>query len=274
MSKCKSIRKQFVDALYDELETEEKNQFHTHLVECDACTRAYADLASTLGIMDHRSRPEPDDVFWTGYWDRLAPQLEPASEHRGAWWKNLIPEISTVPRWAFQATAAAAILVVGIFIGKNTIAPTDPRSYRLTEAAASSPEFVSLQNRVGRYLDRSKVLLLGIVNFDAETEDPSTLNLSRKREISQGLVHEAGLLRDELSDYSTQDQLIGLIADLEVILMQIANLEEEHDLDAVDIVRSGVDRKGVLLKITLEEMRRPVQPDTPPINDTKTNSTV
>jgi len=47
-----------------------------------------------------------------------------------------------------------------------------------------------------------------------------------------------------------------LVSDLEVILLQIANLESEHNLSTIEMVQSGVDRRGILLKINLEEMRQ------------------
>jgi hypothetical protein len=57
-----------------------------------------------------------------------------------------------------------------------------------------------------------------------------------------------------LSD--THDRrLEKLVGDLELILMQIANLEEKEDLPEIELVKDGVDRKGLLLKINLEQMR-------------------
>ena len=55
--------------------------------------------------------------------------------------------------------------------------------------------------------------------------------------------------------------LRALIDDLEVILLQIANLEAEHDVPAIELVRSGVDRRGILLKIQVEQMRRTPAPE-------------
>ena len=53
-----------------------------------------------------------------------------------------------------------------------------------------------------------------------------------------------------------QNQIYNLISDLEVILLQIANLESEYNLPAIEMVKNGVDRKGILLKINIEEMRK------------------
>ena len=63
------------------------------------------------------------------------------------------------------------------------------------------------------------------------------------------------MLKDDLTD-ANRRKLYQLVSDLEVILLQIANLESQNDLPAVEMIRSGVDRRGILLKINLEEMER------------------
>ena len=81
----------------------------------------------------------------------------------------------------------------------------------------------------------------------------NTLNLDRQQQISENLVREAGTLKAELTE-PAQQRLRRLVTDLELILVQIANLETEHDLSAIELVRSGVDRNGLLMKINLAEM--------------------
>ena len=50
-------------------------------------------------------------------------------------------------------------------------------------------------------------------------------------------------------------RLRELVFELELILIQIANLETTGDLEAVDLIRDTVSNKEVLLKINLEKMR-------------------
>lgn len=260
MSKCRHIRTLFVDALYDEWTVEQKKEFKMHLNRCSECFKAYTDFTATVKTMSQRKRIEPDPDFWTGYWDRLLPQLEAPTRKpslvrdRRRW----IPELFPLPRWVYQTAAAVAILVIGIFIGRMVLGPAQSEKTipQWTKRREVSPELASYENRTGRYLEKSKVLLLGIINFDPETEDPITLDFPRKQQVSQDLIREAGVLKEGLTKYGAQDRLIELVSDLEIILLQIANLEKEHDLSAIDLVRSGVDRKGILLKINVEEMKR------------------
>ena len=261
MSKCRTIRSLFIEALYDELSSEQKKAFKAHLKSCPKCSEAYAGLTSTFKTMSRRKRIEPDQNFWTGYWDRLAPKLQETAR-RPSVVKNKpqrrVPDIFPAPKWVYQIAAAVALLVIGIFIGKGMFGPSSTKMAvpQFTEKREISPELASFENQTDRYLEKSKVLLLGIINFDPETEDPIALDFPRKQQISQNLVQEADVLKKGLTQYGAQERLIELVSDLEVILLQIANLEKEHDLSAIDLVRSGVDRKGILLKINIEEMKR------------------
>ena len=112
----------------------------------------------------------------------------------------------------------------------------------------------SLEARADRYLERSKVLLLGLVNMEPGQES-RLLNLEREREVAHELIEESGALKAELSD-ANQRLLRALIDDLEVILLQIANLEAQYDHSAIEMVQRGVDRRAILLKINVTEMHR------------------
>jgi hypothetical protein len=67
-------------------------------------------------------------------------------------------------------------------------------------------------------------------------------------------VAESGQLQADLEG-PDQQRLRELVADLEVILLQIANLEAQHDMPGIEMVQHGVERSAILLKINLEEMR-------------------
>ncbi|MBT8400870.1 MAG: hypothetical protein KJO98_10365, partial [Rhodothermia bacterium] len=62
-------------------------------------------------------------------------------------------------------------------------------------------------------------------------------------------------LKPSLED-ARMRRLHELVSEIEMIMIQIANLEAEYDMPAVDMVREGVERKGLLFKINVEEMRQ------------------
>jgi len=118
--------------------------------------------------------------------------------------------------------------------------------------------------RAMRYVDKSQMLLLALVNTDPD-EDGSAAGLETQRERSQALLEEAPTIRESLND-PKQRRLRELVGELEKILREIANLEEQDDVEAVEVIRGSVNRNDVMLKINLEQMRygsgeKPVQRD-------------
>ena len=152
-------------------------------------------------------------------------------------------------------------MAAGILIGRLTLprpgAVPGPAVLASRDAAAvpSVVPAAGLAQRTTRYLDRSKVILLALVNFDGGTKDIAGLNLLRQKEKSQELVKEASILKGDLRA-AKERQLERLVGELELILVQIANLKSEADLSSVEIIKAGVELKDVLFKINLSEMRR------------------
>jgi hypothetical protein len=218
-------------------------------------------MGKTLRAMDARVRPDPGQEFWNGYWERLAARKESEQAvlwQRRPWWKRLARMGDALPRWAFQAAAAALLIAFGILVGRSVFSPR-PAPLEIARQAAKAPEVIPAQTdpvlRAQNYIDRSKLLLLALVNYNPATEDPYALNLPYQKQISQSLVTEADRLKSDLKGPG-QRRLRELISDLETILIQIANLESENDLEAVEFVKQGVANRGLLLKINLSEMRQ------------------
>jgi hypothetical protein len=259
MKACHRCRDLFVEALYDELDAQDKAFFAQHLSSCPPCAAEYNFIAETLRTMDARERPDPGRSFWDGYWDRLAGRMEakrPDVRAGQPWWKRLGLIPSSFPRWAYHVAAAAVLIAVGILVGRSVFSPR-PAPFDVTRQTAQAPSVQPAADdpvlRAQNYIDRSKLLLLALVNHDPATEDTYALDLPFQKRVSQELVTQAGALKSDLKDPG-QRRLRELVADLETILIQIANLESENDLEAVEIVKQGVESRGLLLKINLNEM--------------------
>lgn len=270
MSDCKNCRDLFTETFYKELNAEQKHFVESHLKLCAECKSEFSEMTSTLEIMDKRIRPEPKQAFWDDFGKRLAKRIEEAETSLPkleSWWHPLGRAFSFAPKWAFQATAALLLVIVGIYIGKMIFSPSasEVQQARQLPTIASRPEpGVELIHRTQNYIERSKLILLAIINFDPETEDPYALNLPYQKQVSRELVHEASFLKEGLAD-SDQRYLQNLITDLEVILLQIANLESEHDFDAIEIVKEGVDSRGILFKIRVADIRQSTKARNKPI---------
>jgi hypothetical protein len=271
MTECLKCKDMMIEALYGELGEAEKRAFDEHLGACPECASEYSVLGATLRVMDGRKRSDPGPEFWDGYFDRLSRRMEAEGGRETA---GTVPPslplrariarlFSSLPRWSYQVAGAAALLLVGILIGRgllvkpNTLVTAENRTgggatddqVRLLAASDAASD------RAYDYLERSKVLLLGLVNYDPGTEDPYALDLPRRKEVSRGLVSEAADIRSGLTSPG-QSRLKELVSELERILLQIANLEAGQNLDAVEIVKEGVEQTGLFLKIDLTRMAR------------------
>jgi hypothetical protein len=254
----------FLESLYGELDSGREAALAHHLDECRSCREEYDAMARTLVVMGAKRPADPGDEYWAGYYGKLERRIasEGASQpSRRAPHRRLRAPYALVPRWAYSAAGALALVAAGILIGRLTFHRTPGGSESLASASrgAAVGQPVSpaagLAQRTTRYLDRSKVILLALVNFDGGTKDIAGLNLPRQKEKSRELVKEASTLKGDLRA-AKERQLERLVGELELILVQIANLKSETDLSSVEIIKAGVELKDVLFKINLSEMRR------------------
>lgn len=260
MNKCKKCRPLFLEYFYGELEAPKKKIFEDHMEVCKNCRSEFEDMKAVLQFTGKRIRPEPPEEFWESYEGKLERkiELEEASlTDREPIWAKLGKRLNSVPKWAYQAAAAAMILIIGVFLGRGLFSPapsgTQHASLQSELAAPQQPE-TALVSRSQDYIARSKLILLALVNFDPAVEDPYALDLPYQKQISRELVAEAGLLKSELAE-SDQERLEALVASLEMILIQIANLETESDFEAIELVKDGIDKQGILMEINLSDLR-------------------
>ena len=264
MSDCKKCREHMIEALYGELAPVHQDLYDRHRAACPECAAEHAALAETLGLMAKRERPDPGPGFWGGYWDRLSRRMlwEATEEGRGPSLAERIGRVfARLPRWAYQTAGAAALLLMGILIGSRLIGPSGSATTGTpgTTAAVSAPAPAGAVAQAGDFIERSKVLLLGLVNFDPAVEDAYAFDLGGKKAASRVLAAEAPAIRQGLSEPGHR-RLRELVTDLEVIMMQIANLEAGQDVDGVELVKQGVDSRSIFLKIDLDRLARDARP--------------
>jgi hypothetical protein len=228
-------------------------------------------MDETIRVMSERQPPKRDEAFWASYWQRLAPRIEatPQEQHPSHAEQPVARQTPWVRRPAFRVSAAAALVLLGILLGKwiwreghTPRSPSTPMASvpHQDHAVAARPA-----DRAEAYFQKSKVLLLALANFDPATDNTATLNFPTQKRISETLVQEAVYLKSELTD-TAEMRLRELVDDLEVVLLQIANIENEHDLEAIEMVRTGVARQALLFRIDVLQLSgksEDVSPETP-----------
>jgi len=258
---CRDCEALLVEALYDELDAEAKAGFEAHVEHCERCARLYAEMRSTLGAMDGRERRDPGQAYWDGYWNRLTARMEQeeSERRRRGWLGRLLPVLSTPAlRWAQRGVLAALLVVFGAAVGRFLMPAPTPKdavqSPVVEEGGGPGARQASAEACARQYLEDSQVLLLALVNSDPGTEGEYLSDWSAERKRSRELLSQAASLKADLTDRK-QRRLRNLVVELELIMMQIANLETAGDLDAVELIRSSVNDQDMMLKINLEKIR-------------------
>ncbi|HSE42402.1 MAG TPA: zf-HC2 domain-containing protein [Acidobacteriota bacterium] len=249
MNNCERFEDQFVDALYNELNPQSQIDFNLHLKECPECSASYQKMQKTLNVMDERVQREPSPEYWTKYDESLKDRLAKAKTKE----KGTVIWFQKIPGWALKAAAAFILIAVGIVIGRYYMAPAAGPIAKQTPTEVPVQR-ASLDPETKRFLERSEILLVGIVNLEPDEDSTYSTDLTAQKKMSRELIQQAPIIRANLKGPERR-RLTQLVSDLELILLQIANLESENDVPEIELVKSGVDRKGVLFKINVEQMR-------------------
>jgi hypothetical protein len=244
---CRRVKKQFPDALSNDMDATSREEFQLHLTQCNTCATEFKKLQKTLTTMTERNRPTPNAGFEQRLWQGIISEIEKDNkktafqlfvERYKGWWAGT--------NWRYSFALALATLLIGVILGKYFFSPSE-RTPLVSESQADNSAVLT---RAEKYLDKSKILMLGILNHDPEDQT----GLLQQKRISGEMLKEAAVLKNELKD-SEALLMMHLISELEIILMQIANLEEQYDLESVELIRSGIEHKGILFKININQVR-------------------
>lgn len=252
MKKCQIYQQKFMEALYCELESQKLAALNQHLAECESCRAEFEEMKSALGILSRYERTEPEAAYWSQYSQRLEQRMEKRRRRIFAKFDQLMDWLNWLPGWTYQAAGAFAILLLGIYIGYLSFGRIEPSREQLAADVKNDVQLNLTGQEAADYLERSKILLLGIVNLD-QTKGESPIDFAYQQKVSRDLLNQTIDLKLKIQGTKYQ-RLQILIAELEMILLQIANLEKELDSPAIDVISSGVDKQAILLKINLEEM--------------------
>lgn len=140
-------------------------------------------------------------------------------------------------RWmTWSVAAAAAVLVLGIAIGRYTMRTDQPPTI------ATRSDSIAYRLAAAPYFTRTEALL---TSFRAE---------SRNGKVDADFAVQAQDLlvttRLMLNSPAARDpRLASLLQDLETMLVQIAQLPAGNDRNDVDLINQGLDQRSVMLRL-------------------------
>jgi len=189
----------------------------------------FADVLREAARDYHRPPETPREEMWAAI----------AAERRR---RRAVPRGGTLrPVWRW-GLGMAAVLLVGIAIGRGTRPRLGSTAATPTDTATQPGSDVAYQLAAAQYLGRTETLLAGFHN-DARKGRIDQLFIGQARE----LLTSTRLLLD--SPAGRDPQLKPLLEDLELVLAQIALLHASGDKRDIEFITQGIDQRSVLTRL-------------------------
>ncbi|GJM09954.1 MAG: hypothetical protein DHS20C11_22300 [Lysobacteraceae bacterium] len=226
-----------LDAAYGEIGSEDAGKLEAHLQQCEVCTEELESLKTTLS---------------------LANEAMPAPLESLDIWSKIDHRVNTPRRWRLQlgpagtAFAAAALVVIGMGLGRLLQLPTEPTP------DAATPVFSShVAMDYAQFLDRATPVLLAVANRDADlpVTDLVGFDPSAEQRAAANLATSAQSLSIQLRDAGMQREA-RLADNLALVFMQMANLPSDAYPASLQLVQTTIDQQALLFQLSVEELRR------------------
>ena len=255
MKSCRRWRDHLMEALCDELTPERRAQLDAHLASCPGCVAELAGLRATASAVDGALPPRPQAAE-LDVWSRIRPEMDELDRRPAA--RRL------VLAYPAAASLAAALLALGLGLGW-LIPPSSPVPVAESPGSDGTPSPVLTQpaedrgDRHGdtdlvRFLERATPLLLAVANRRAGSTEVASFDPAAERRLAERLAADAERLARELETGGLRRQA-GLVADLRVVFLQMANLPRREYRRGIEMVQATIESRALLFQLSVEEMR-------------------
>ncbi|MFQ5823463.1 MAG: zf-HC2 domain-containing protein [bacterium] len=248
--KCKNFQNALSDYLDKKISDVEKIEFENHLKECADCSIEYEAMKLILSEASKLEKVKTPEYLWKN----IEAQINVVEDGILTKISNKFSELGLIIKSAFKIpvpviriAGVAAVLLIGIVIGRYFF-PGILKDDFQRQANTKAINYKMISSRTDKFIEKSKILFLGIINVDSE--QAAKIDLSTETRIAHQLIKEASFLNENMP-LRRNEQIRQLISELEMILLEIANMEEQVDIENIELIKSGIDRKSLLLKINL-----------------------
>ena len=245
------------DALYDfvmnDLSTEEMEAVRVHLRTCVECSAAVDELKQVVAAVP-RPQERPSARVDEAHWAELVARIErslpsarpPARAHALKLRERLLGLLPS-PRPAVALALATLVLAVTatlVFRPWERQTPVEDTSVTRVEPVERD---ATAGADISAHLRRSKNLLVGLTNKPVDSDAPT--DLSVEREASRRLLTDNRRYRSEVLD----PQASEVLADLEKIMIEVANSREQAPASDLYLIRQGIRQQNLLFKVRMAE---------------------
>lgn len=235
--------------LYYYGEAGDRRAIEEHLAGCDSCRAGYQDLQRLLAAVAAAPAPERAGAYGSEVWQRLRPRLAERAGFRWTAW--LGPR-----RWALVGAMAALVLVA--FLAGRFWPRPEPET-RVAQPISNQVRERILLVAVGEHLERSQIVLVELVNAQAE----GTVDISAEQESARDLVSANRLYR-QTAARAGHPGIASVLDELERVLLEIAHSPTVLSSAEMDAIRKRIEGQGVLFKVRVVGSRVRQQANAPP----------
>lgn len=234
---CRDFQNLVAIGIYGRPTGEEQAELDRHRSACPECAALYEKHGPGIVLQEEAfkealSAPLPDwDKSWAAISEKAFPQR-----------RTRFPLLTLIPRWIPASAAILVVFVLGYLAGRRI----------LLESITSGPGIATLSSEnpssplaFAEYADNLKPVLISFLNR-GDVPQPEELR-TLEREIIRDMLSRTRVL-ESLAAESGDTSREGLLLDLELILMSLANLAPGDTESAVHLERM-IREKDIALRL-------------------------
>ncbi len=265
MSKHHKQHELIVSALYGEADEDALRELERVLADDEDLAREYRELQETLGVVTEAKLAEdPGHGFWRSIWPEF--QRRERAEAAG---RSKPVKAPVVWNWrpALQIMIVAAMLVIGIFIGRIISEQgTDDSAERYE--AAETPVTLPYQREIdeskrdyffevaGSSLERSSNLINNFMELEPQEWNANSELISRSRQAGSDILSEISLLRESFND-PRFIEIEPIFNELELFVGEIAGIEggEDDIWFEIEALQRGIQDRRLIDRLNQLRLR-------------------
>ena len=219
---------------YGELDAREADAVRAQLAADPALAARFAELSAALNGAPDLPVPPRDEFYGRRVWARVDATLaEPAEEGLAARW---FPKL----RWAGGVLVMGMVAVIAFQLGRHAPPPADVIA---ETPVADDRQARLLQASLVNHLGEAERLLTEISNSEMATVD-----LDAEKDWAKVLLVANRLYR-YAAEQAGQHRIALLLADMEPVLIELANGAGELTPEEYHVLRQSVAQRDLLFKV-------------------------
>jgi len=262
MKKCNILKEDIIEYIYGELDENNKKVLEEHIEHCSLCREEVIKMKKTLLFVEGKEIKSPGKEFWEECWMEIRKNIRPlhVEEKERAGFIEKLRKFFDIPSGiGFKLAGIAAVLIIGIFIGRNvTFGNRYDQMLKALERLDNPVEIQTLENSDDQrlfqlaslnFLKKTEIILL---EFSAMSAVSSNANIAQEisfiKDLSSGLIREIRIFK-KIAEKFENKKLKELFNIMELILIEINDLNEEENFKGLKDIRKNMVDSGLFIEI-------------------------